>query len=89
MKKLLVIAVLALTASSSIFAQSFFNTNTKPNRFGEFMNGFIGRSKDIQDCRTVIQGDVSPLETAALVAATKGNTSATDISALLQAIQKK
>ena len=83
MKKLLVIAVLALTASSTLFADSFFNTNTKPNRFGEFMNGFIGRSKDIQDCRTVIQGDVSPLETAALMAATKGSLSGADLGTFI------
>lgn len=83
MKKLLVIAVLAITASSTLFAQTV-SFNTKPNRFGEFMNGFIGRSKDIQDCRTVIQGDVSPLEAAALAAATRSNTN--DFGAIVTAV---
>jgi hypothetical protein len=66
MKKLLVILVLMIVAVPS------FAKGTKRGLLDvPFMHGFIGRSKDLQDCRTVIQGDVSPLEMAQLMATTR------------------
>jgi hypothetical protein len=65
MKKLLVIAVLMISAGSA-FAQARRGQTDVP-----FAHGFIGRSKDLQDCRTVIQGGGSPLEMAQLMAVTR------------------
>ena len=91
MKKLLVIVVLMLTVSPALFASHQHIEPAERSNLG-FWNGFLGRSKDIQDCRTAIQGDVSPLETAALMAVTKNSITADnadDIAKIFTAISAK
>ncbi|MEI6079341.1 MAG: hypothetical protein WCQ53_01720 [bacterium] len=93
MKKLLVIVVLMLTASPAAFAGNWKPVQMRSNP--GFWNGFLGTPKDnkgnaIQNCRTAIQGDVSPLETAALMAVTKNGVSkdnAAGIAAIFAAIK--
>ena len=67
MKKLLIITVLMMTASTSLFSSP-----TKENGWINLLNNFIG-IPDAVNCTAVNQGNISALDQAKLMIVTKGD----------------
>ena len=69
MKKLLVIVVLMMTASSCLFATGINDDNKKSNAWSFFNNVF--GVPDAEDCTAINQGNMTALDQAKLMFVTK------------------
>ena len=86
MKKLLIITVLMMTASSCLFASGINDANRKSNAWS-FFNNIFG-VPDAQDCTAINQGNISALDQAKLMLATKNEINSENKNTLMNIFKK-